>query len=358
MKISRIPNLGDFGVFVDDIDMFSMDDEQWQELGKLFVKELVLIFRNIKIDKGLYATAMPKWGPLKANLRARFHNKYGKDLDATRPETWTIADEADQKWLRSRQHQLEATGDGRFLTRIYGRKDSEGRMLGYFSHGEVFWHSNEASSLTFSPAVTLLGWDHMAGSATGFVQTVNLYESLPESFRTELDDMVLIHRYVPGKINENEITDENMAYHMKMAFCPEDDMETPLVCQAPNGRKGLRYTVNTRASIKGVSEEESQKIFDRLDKLVFDDKQIYDHYYPEQGMDLLCFDNSVTLHRRLGGHPDRKGFRMQFDLSPLLESAWTPWQHHKEYHAQYLEQITQLVDLVGGDLKARFKVPS
>ena len=357
MKISRIPNFGTFGVYVDDINMDSMSSDQWQELGELFAKELVLIFRNININKPQFADWIPKWGPLKADLRMRFRQKYGSDFDATRPDTWTGIDQEDRNWLEGRAPILEETGDGRFLTRIYGRKDGQGRAQGYFSHGEVHWHANESSSLTFSPAVALLGWESMETSATCFLQTVDLYESLSESFRSELNEMVLVHKYIPGRMNENEFTDPMLALHMKMAFCPVDGAETPLICTAPNGRRGLRYTVNSCASIKGMSEDDTQKLFDTLDKLVFDEKWTYNHWYQAGRRDMCCFDNSVTLHKRLGGLEDRKGFRMQFDLSPVIDHTWTPWQHMPEYHTLYTKQMKDLVNVYGGDVKERVKVP-
>lgn len=356
MKISRIPNFGSFGVYVDDVDMNTMTEDQWQELGRLFVKELLVVFRNIDITKTQYADWMPKWGPLKANIRARFHAKYGSGLDATNPETWGVADDSDLKWLQSRRHQLEETGDGRYLTRIYGRTDNNGNMLGYFSHGEVFWHSNESSSLLFTPAVSLLGWEHMEGSSTGFVQTIDLYENISESFRSELNDMVLVHEYVPGRINENELTNSTLALHMQMAFCPTNGAETPLVCTAPNGRKGLHYSVNSRARIKGMSDSDTQALFDQLDKLVFDTKNIYDHQYALGRRDLVIFDNSVTLHRRLGGHQDRKAFRMQFDVSPIMGHPWNPWQHMPKYDQLYQTELADLVNLVGGDLAQRVQL--
>lgn len=356
MKISRIPNFGSFGVFVDDVDMDHMDDQQWHELGKLFVKELVLIFRNINISKLQYADYVPKWGPYKSTIRRHFYKKYGSNFDATQPDTWDGVDDEDRAWLMGRSTQLEAIAPGKYLTRIYGRKDSQGNALGYFSHGEVFWHSNEGSSLIFSPAVALLGWEAMENSATGFVQTIDLYESLSESFRSELDDMVMIHEYVPGKINENELTDEKLSLHLKQAFCPIDGAETPLVCTAPNGRRGLHYTVNSRSSIKGMSADQTQKLFDTLDSLIFSQQNIYDHYYKSNRRDLLFFDNSVTLHRRLGGLEDRKAFRSQIDISPLLDEPWQPWQHQDHYNTLYNEQAKELVELVGGDLKQRFKL--
>lgn len=356
MKITPISNFGSFGVYVDDIDMDHITNEEWLELGRLFVKELVVVCRNIKISKTQYLDAMPKFGPLKANIRAYLTKKYGSDFDATKPDTWGPVDDSDRKWLASRRWQLEESGDGRYLTRIYGGTDSEGHMLGYFSNGEVFWHSNECSTLTFTPAVSLLGWEHMKGSATGFVQTVDLYEGFSESFRSELDDMVIIHRYEKGRVNENEHTNSELALHTRMAFCPVDNAETPMVCTAPNGRRGLHYSTNTRCEIKGMSIEESNKMFEYLDKEILNDKWVFDHHYAADN-DLLLFDNSVTLHHRLGGHPDRKAFRMQWDVSELIDSPWYPWQHSKEFNQQYIEQINELVDILGGDLANRFKRP-
>jgi alpha-ketoglutarate-dependent taurine dioxygenase len=357
MKISRIPNFGSFGVFVDDVDMDVMSEEQWMELGQLFVKELVVIFRNINISKTQYLDWMPKWGPLKSNIRMGFYKKYGRDFDARDPATWTMLEETDRRWLETRSNQLEDSGDGRFLSRVYGRKDASGVPLGYFSHGEVHWHANESSSLTFAPGVSLLGWEAMENSATCFVQTVDLYEQSSKAFQSELDEMVLVHRYVPGNMNENEFTDPNLALHMKMAFCPIDDTETPLVITAPNGRKGLRYTVNSRVHIKGMTDQQAQSVFDELDRLVFDNKWVYNHWYQQDRRDLCCFDNSVTLHKRIGGHEDRKAFRQQFDLSPCIDSPWRPWQHMPEVEKLYNEEISQLINLSGGDLKDRFKIP-
>ena len=50
MKISKIPGLGRFGVFIDDIDFKNLTEEEWMEIGKLHLSSLVLqnlISRNI-----------------------------------------------------------------------------------------------------------------------------------------------------------------------------------------------------------------------------------------------------------------------------------------------------------------------
>jgi hypothetical protein len=106
-----------------------------------------------------------------------------------------------------------------------------------------------------------------------------------------------------------------------------------------------------------MSINESQKIFAQLDKLILDPKWMYDHYY-ETDNTLCLFDNSVTMHRRLGGHPERTAYRMQWDVSPLLDQPWRPWQHLPEYDRKYVEEINALVNTVGGKLKETFKLPT
>ena len=202
------------------------------------------------------------------------------------------------------------------------------------------------------------GWDHMEGSATGFVQTVDLYESFSESFRSELDEMVLTHKYVKGVANENEFTDDTLALHIKNVFCPTDGAETPLVCTAPNGRRGLHYPANTRHGIKGMPQEQAGKVFAEIERQMFNGKYVYDHYYSSAGRDLCVFDNSVTLHHRIGNHPERKGFRAQFDVSPIMDKPWLPWEHFPEYHRKYIDEIHNMVNTVGGPLKEHFKLPS
>jgi len=197
----------------------------------------------------------------------------------------------------------------------------------------------------------------MGGSSTGFVQTVDVYENLPESFRKELDEMILIHDYVVGKINVGEITDPTMEQHSRINFCPFPGMETPLVCTAPNGRKGLHYAIHTRNRIRDVTQEESDKLFAHLDKLIFSETNVYDHWYDDSRRDLLLFDNSVTLHRRLGHKEGRLGYRTQFTVSPLLDSPWLPWQHMPACDQQYRKEMKHLVEIAGGDLQARYNLP-
>jgi alpha-ketoglutarate-dependent taurine dioxygenase len=356
MKISKIPGLGSYGHYIDDVDFNHISDEEWLEIGKLHLKGLVTILRNTNITKDQYYHRIQQFGPMKGtrNSRGHFIAKYGTRFDANHPELFDElgVSQEDQIYIRQRKYFLEKTESGNTLTRITGLRDDNGNALGVFSDGELYWHSNESSELTIAPGVALLGGNHMVGSSTGFMQTADYYESLSESFRSELDDMALIHRYTPGKINDRELTDEHLKLNIKLGFCAVDDAEVPLVITSPGGIKGLHYTINTAVAIKGMSEEDSAKVFKEIDSHLFKEHNIFDHWY-QQNNDLVLFDNSITLHRRLPGDPNRVAYRIQYDFSELLDEPWYPY-HQPEYAEEYKKQTHELISILK---LTNFKLP-
>ena len=61
-------------------------------------------------------------------------------------------------------------------------------------------------------------------------------------------------------------------------------------------------------------------------------------------LEILLFDNSVTLHRRKDpGHKDRCAYRLQYDPSNLLDSPWYPFNHLPEYAEKYKVQTHELI---------------
>lgn len=352
MKAVKIPGLGNYGHYIDDVDFDHMTDEEWMEIGRFHLTDLVTILRNVKMSKDHFYNRIPQWGPPKSIVRAQLIKKYGKEFDVTNLDLNSIVDEDDRLYLQRKKYLLEETEEGHYVSRVTGKRDENGNPLGVFDSGELGWHSNESGVLIFSPGVALLGSEYMRESCTGFVQTVDTYESFSESFRSELDEMIVIHRYQPGKVNANELDDPQFAASVKRSFCPEDEMLVPLVMRSPGGLKGLHYTINSTAAIRGMSDEESARIFKILDDALFTEQNIYDHWY-QQDNDLLLFDNSITLHRRLGGQPDRLAYRMTTEYSNLLDTPWYPYIQ-PEFAEEYKKQIHEKVDLL--NLKD-FKLP-
>jgi alpha-ketoglutarate-dependent taurine dioxygenase len=316
MKISKIPGLGRFGVFIDDIDFYSMTEEEWIEIGQLHLKSLVTIFRNVNLDQKLYEKLITKHGTVVYLAFYRMIKKY---------QTWDVpsliandvvngipVDPDDKKWAAT---VLRIMSDQDGMSQIVsGKKNEKGEPLGMFAEGELLWHSNESGNLCFAPGVALLGVEGTIGSATGFLTTADWYEEQTESFRSELDEMIIEHKFTPGRINPGLRQDQDDLMYKNMCPIPN---ELPLVMQNPIGIKGLHYSVNTIEKIKGMTQEESQSVFDYINKTLFVDKYIYDHWY-QQDNDLSLFDNSITLHRRLGGIASRTCYRIQYQYNKLV----------------------------------------
>jgi hypothetical protein len=237
------------------------------------------------------------------------------------------------------------------LIKVTGKRKEDGSPLGMFAEGELLWHSNESGNLAFSPAVALLGKEGMVGSATGFMTTTDWYEKQSESFRSELDEMVIVHKFTPGKINPGlrDIQDDVMYRNM----CPVDGAEIPLVINSPGGHIGLHFSVNTISHIKGMSDDESAKLLDKISNELFVEEYMYDHWYTQDN-DLCLFDNSIVQHRRLGGIANRLAYRRQYDYSDILDTPYVPYRQ-EPFVSQYKEQITDIVNTLH---LRNFKLPA
>jgi alpha-ketoglutarate-dependent taurine dioxygenase len=317
MKISKIPGLGRFGVFIDDLDFTNVTDEEWMGIGQLHLESLVTIIRNVNLTPEQYENQIDKWGYARNMAVYRMLKKYNLKHVGQMFSTPGISDE-DMFWANTLVHLISSDTKGNrddtHILRVSGVKDDKGNALGMFAEGELLWHSNESGNLLFAPGVSLLGARGMVGSSTGFLTTPDWYEKQSESFRSELDEMIVQHKFTPGRINpgltrseQEEIVYKNM--------CPEP-IELPLVIQSPLGIKGLHYSVNTIDGIKGMTKAESDLVFAQIDKTLFVDEYTYDHWY-QQDNDLVLFDNSVTLHRRLGGITERLCYRIQYDYGKI-----------------------------------------
>jgi alpha-ketoglutarate-dependent taurine dioxygenase len=336
MKISKIPGLGSYGHYIDGIDFKNLSHEEWMEIGQLHMKGLVTILRDVTLTIEEYRYWMLKFGPFKSNYKRTMKVLYGKEFNELTPD---MVDESQHPFHKH----LITHGDVLL---------EEAPVMPVRYDSELEWHSNESGTLTFTPGISLLGDKHTVGSSTGFVQTVDWYEKQTESFRSELDEMIVIHNFTPGGFTKIELQSEMLRDIMQIGFCPFDGSEIPLVMKSPGGIKGMHYPINTVSGIKGMSQQDSDKLFAKINKELFTDEYVFDHWY-QQDNDLLLFDNSLTMHRRLGGDGTRLVHRIQFDYSNLLDSPWLPY-YQPEYLELYKQQVREVVERLG---VSDFKLP-
>lgn len=344
MKVSKIPGLGRFGIFIDDVDFNTMSDDQWMEIGQLHLDNLVTIIRNTNMRWEDQPDWCEKFGPRRNGVRYHMEKKYGQ------PWNWCFAEalannpiisEEDRNRIHAISKVQYQTPTGKAFMKVSGAKDEDGNPLGMFAEGELLWHSNESGTLTFTPGVCLMGVQNMVGSATGFITTTDYYENVSNAFRSELDDMILLHRFTPGAINPGLRLEQDAIMNANM--CPVDDTEIPMVITSPGGIRGLHYSINTVYSIKGASKEESDKVFAEINKELFVDKYIYDHWY-KQDNDVLFFDNSITLHRRLGDIKERVGHRVPHDYTKIHKEFWQPYSQ-PNVAEKFVQDTLYYVDL-------------
>ena len=331
-RITDIPNLEGYGVFVDDIDFKHLTKEEWIDLGKLHLNKLVMVIRNSGLkNKRVFYRVLKKWGEHRQNYAAIVFSKY----------PW--AEGQVEKLLSSSEVSQEDKEYIKEFKRIGGHNRQEGNILrvtgkkingyrtGLFAHGELLWHSNECGDLAFTPGVALLGQHGMTKSATGFMVTTPYYYSVSDSIRSELDEMVLTHNFVEGKINangENNIVYKNM--------CPFPNTEIPMVIQSPAGIKGLHYSFNT------VTGSNNDRLLAEVRKGL--EKYTYDYWW-ENDDDLLIFDNTIVQHRRLGDTTDRLCLRYQFDYTYLQDDLYQPYLQ-EPYITRYTDRVQKFHKLL------------
>ncbi len=220
MKISKIPGLGRFGVFIDDVDFNTITNEEWMEIGKIHLQSLVTILRNTNLTLNNYDKMIYKWGSARALSKAHLLKKYPQGWDWM----WQCVnnndpamDEDDRRWLTTVDGLGQRTEIGR-VQRVSGRKDENGNPMGMFAEGDLLWHSNESGQIHHTPAVSLLAAENVIGSSTGFITTTDYYESVSNSFRSELDEMIIVHRFTPGKINPGLPQEQDFLMHSNISM--------------------------------------------------------------------------------------------------------------------------------------------
>jgi alpha-ketoglutarate-dependent taurine dioxygenase len=229
------------------------------------------------------------------------------------------------------------------MIRVTGKTNARGEPLGVFDNGELLWHSNECSDPAFTPGVSLMGWEAMTGSCTGFATTVDWWEAQTEAFRSELRELITVNNYKSGSLNP--ILKEQQEQFYKNNMCPVPNGEIPLIIKSPGGIEGVHLPAVSFDYFKGMNREDSKKLYNRIWSEIFVSENIYEHWY-KSDKDILIFDNSITLHNRRiennGVSPDRVGLRIQFDYDKLVPKYNPFYQEHFTIQRQQKMDIMKI----------------
>ena len=351
MKITPFPN-GRYGVIIDDLDLDSVTNDQWLEIGQLHLKNLVTIIRGSNCSINRFSELIHTWGPEYWDLKYALLKKYKLDwktLQSALLADLPFVDPIDKEILEVLYKSNVTASNGKSIQFFSSEKDSNGDF-GLYGGQELDWHMHSSGTYSFEPAVSLLAGHNVVGTATGFAITAGYYEDISNSFRSELDDMIILHRYTNADVTPPFKPSEEAVLKFKM--CPVDDTEIPMVVKSAGGIKGLHFTLPTFYKIKGATAQESNKLFDRIAKELYTEQYVYDHWYQQDG-DFMTFDNSITLHRRVGQTDNRKIYRIEHTYDNLLDKFYEPFIQN-EFARQHRKAMRQIIKL---DPQAGFKKP-
>lgn len=324
MKITKMNGLGSFGVWIDDFDWKS--PEAWKELEQLNLKYLVTVIRNNNQDA--FEDILHNWNVisrLRYSSSVQLVDKYGENW--SKPETYT--DPTDRLMVESfKRISVDGNKYSGGWVRVTGELNDEGKNTGMFVDTELLWHSNGSGVKTFAPLVGLYGRRSMLGSSTGFSVSPDWLDEQTESFRSELEDLVAIHQWVPYAIEPTGIAE--CEEHLKNVFAEPEPSEMPLIMTSPGGHKGVHLGLGTVSGFKDMPKAESDALLEHLTKELTSPKWTMDVWWPNDQGDFYLFDNSITMHNRTfqpgtdirAALQKRLGYRVAGDYASNQE--WIP----------------------------------
>jgi taurine dioxygenase len=259
-RITVIPAPQEFGAEIQNVDLRTIDGNDFANLYRAWLNYSVLLFRGqILTDHDLIA----------------FSNKFG-GLD-----------------LAPIQESGRRFVEGHPEIYVVSNVIKNGEPIGSLGAGEATWHT-DMSYLQQPPKASILYALEVppSGGNTYFCNMYRAYESLPEELKQRIATMLLKH---DGTYNSGG--------YVRQGVTAADDPTTspgeyhPLVCTHPETKRRLLYLGRRRnAYIKGLPLAESESLLDQL--WSYATREEFAWHNEWRVGDLVLWDNRCTMHRR------------------------------------------------------------
>jgi taurine dioxygenase len=153
---------------------------------------------------------------------------------------------------------------------------------------EFEWHCDRVSDPRRKPLVWLYGVKGTAGSRTSWINNIISYRNLPESKKTQLQNVRL---NVGSTV---QFTD----YLWEKGIAPPliQDHRPNLIYTNPLGITGLYFSWNQLHFIENMDSADSRKLIDDLRITVERPEYIYDHDW--QDGDVVISEQYLSIHKR------------------------------------------------------------
>jgi alpha-ketoglutarate-dependent taurine dioxygenase len=173
---------------------------------------------------------------------------------------------------------------------VTGKKITKDGKTGVFGHpAELKWHCNGPASPASKLLVYLRAIEGTKGSVTQWTNNFLAYDDLDTETKEVIKDLEGVFGHDPIRISP-------ALEHMPGRFINEE--YTPkIVRENKQGRKGIFLPYLQMFYFKGMTEEESQPLIEKLAGHITQEKFIYSHEWNDG--DVIIADMVFGLHRRL-----------------------------------------------------------
>ncbi|MBV8535282.1 MAG: TauD/TfdA family dioxygenase [Alphaproteobacteria bacterium] len=242
------------------VDLRRIDDADFAAIHRAWLDNLVLLFRNQRLDDD--------------DLIA-FSRRFG-ELD------WAPIQETGRRFV-----------EGYPEIYVVSNVIENGVPIGSLGAGEAVWHT-DMSYVPDPPKASMLYALEIprAGGNTGFCNMYRAYEALPADLKRRIEGLTIKH---DGTYNSGG--------YVRQGITATDDPVTspgavhPLVCTHPEtGRRALYLGRRRNAYISGLPLAESEALLDEVWR--YATREEFTWYNLWRTGDVVLWDNRCTMHRR------------------------------------------------------------
>jgi taurine dioxygenase len=235
------------------------DDQTIDELGALWARHPVLVFRRQALSEDELADFSACFGPLERTVRTDW-------ASPVRPEVGLISN----------------------------LKDAQAKPIGGLGDGEIQWHSDQSYMLNPASGAMLYALELPAeGGATSWVDLSAAYAGLPERLKRAVEGKRGVFSYVKRLAGYQGV--DRVISEEAMRKTPP--ILHPLVHTHPvTGRKALYLDSTTTIGVDGMDEASGAALLDEIYEFATRPEFTYCHHW--QIGDALLWDNGFTMHRR------------------------------------------------------------
>ena len=259
-SVTVIPSGEALGARILDVDLRTIDNDDFAIIYQAWLDNLVLLFRGQMLtDEDLIS----------------FSKRLG-DLD------WAPVQESGRRFV-----------DGHPEIYVVSNVMENGAPIGSLGAGEATWHT-DMSYLQDPPKASILYALEVppSGGHTYFSNMYRAYESLPDELKLGIDGLSLKH---DGTYNSGGYVRQGIAAVDDPIASPGSFH--PLVCTHPETKRRLLYLGRRRnAYIDGFSLTESELLLDKLWSHATREELAWHNEW--RVGDLVLWDNRCTIHRR------------------------------------------------------------